>query len=137
MRVILIVLMLFARPVWAQDSAAPGSAPGIKATISSQMHAFQADDFDRAFTFASPGIRGFFRTPDRFGAMVREGYPMVWRPKSFTFGELRELNGALWQTVIVQDRAGTLHALDYRMVQIDGDWRIDAVQMLPAPDLSA
>ncbi|MEC3861939.1 DUF4864 domain-containing protein [Mesobacterium sp. TK19101] len=133
MRVILIVLMLLARPVWAQDSA----APGIEATISNQMEAFLADDVDRAFTYASPGIRGFFRTPDRFGSMVREGYPMVWRPKSFTFGELREINGVLWQKVIVQDADGALHALDYRMIQTDGDWRIDAVQMLPAPDLSA
>lgn len=108
----------------------------IQSVIQGQIDAFEIDDFDTAFTFASPSIQQLFGSVDRFGAMVRNGYPMVWRPKSLSFAELREIEGALWQKLIVQDMNGTLHALDYRMVEIDGKWRISGVQLLPAPDLA-
>ena len=63
---------------------APARAQGadIEATIGRQLEAFRADAFDDAFTFASPMIQGLFRTPETFGEMVRNGYPMVWRPAS-------------------------------------------------------
>ncbi|WGW04088.1 DUF4864 domain-containing protein [Tropicibacter oceani] len=111
--------------------------PGIEQVIRDQTRAFQADDFVAAFDFAGPGIRSMFRTPENFGAMVRNGYPMVWRPESLRFGDLREIGGALWQKVIVQDDQGRTHVLDYRMGQYDGGWRIDGVQLLEAPGLAA
>ena len=43
--------------------AAAQEAP-IRATIESQIEAFQADDFARAFTFASPTIKQMFGTPE-------------------------------------------------------------------------
>lgn len=64
-------------------SASPAQTAGddaIRDTIQSQIDAFRRDDFDAAFEFASPSIRQMFRTPENFGAMVRNGYPMVWRP---------------------------------------------------------
>ena len=105
--------------VMAQNS----TSQAIEKTISDQIAAFQADDFVTAFDYASPSIQGIFQTPDRFGAMVRNGYPMVWRPSDVRFGELREIGGALWQKVIVQDAQGATHVLDYRMQEIDGVWR--------------
>ena len=120
---------------WAQEVLAPDA--GIEDVISRQVEAFQADDFATAFGFASPGIQSMFRTPDNFGAMVRNGYPMVWRPEDVTFGDLRRLGGALWQKVIVTDGDGRVFVLDYRMEQVGGAWRIAGVQILPAPDLSA
>lgn len=122
-------------PLVAQEVQAP--IPAIESTIQSQIDAFLRDDFASAFAFASPTIQNIFRTPDNFGTMVRNGYPMVWRPGSVRYGDLREIDGALWQEVIVTDDAGRLHALVYRMEQIDGAWRIAGVQILPGPDLSA
>jgi hypothetical protein len=121
--------------VWAQDILSP--EPAIESTIQSQIDAFLKDDFETAFTFASPNIRNMFRTPENFGRMVRQGYPMVWRPEDVTFGELRELGGGLYQTVILKDAAGDLHYLAYRMDMIDGEWRISGVQILQAPDVAA
>lgn len=121
--------------VWAQDVLSP--EPAIESTIQSQIDAFLKDDFETAFTFASPNIRNMFRTPENFGRMVRQGYPMVWRPEDVTFGELRELGGGLYQTVILKDAAGDLHYLAYRMDMIDGEWRISGVQILQAPDVAA
>lgn len=121
--------------LWAQEVLAP--EPAIENTIQSQIDAFLLDDFETAFTFASPNLRTMFGTPENFGTMVQQGYPMVWRPESVTFGDLRAIAGGLYQTVILTDGAGNLHYLDYRMQQIDGEWRIAGVQILQAPELAA
>lgn len=119
--------------------AGPAAAQGaqIEETISRQIEAFQADDFARAFGFASPGIQGLFGSPERFGAMVRQGYPMVWRPSEVRYLDLRDVAGSLWQRVQITDSAGRIHLLDYQMVETGGTWKINAVQLLPAPDVAA
>ncbi|WP_374369932.1 DUF4864 domain-containing protein [Tabrizicola sp.] len=109
----------------------------IRNTIQSQIEAFRADDFARAFTFASPTIKGMFGTPENFGAMVKQGYPMVYRPAEVQMMELREVAGALWQRVRITDQAGAGWNLDYMMVETPEGWQINAVQILPAPDVGA
>ena len=69
--------------------------------------------------------------------MVRNGYPMVWRPAELRFLELREVAGNLWQRVMITDSAGRLHFLDYQMVQFENNWKINAVQVVQPPDPSA
>ena len=118
---------------WAENVLPPEA--GIEGTIQSQIDAFLVDDFARAFTFASPNIQGLFGSADRFGTMVRNGYPMVWQPEDVQFLELRDLDGRLWQKVMVRDQRGKLHILDYQMIETDAGWRINGVQLLPAPDL--
>ena len=112
--------------------AAPAGDPAsaIRQVISDQIAAFEADDFATAFTFASPGIRAMFGTPGRFGAMVREGYPMVWRPGEVRFTDLAERGGRILQRVLVTDTAGALYVLEYEMVEGEQGWRIDGVRVL-------
>lgn len=119
----------------AQVAMAP--EPGIENTIQSQIDAFLIDDFATAFTFASPNIKSLFGNSDRFGQMVRNGYPMVWRPGEVRFLELRDVNGALWQKVMIRDQAGGYHVLDYQMIEGAEGWRINAVHLLPQPDVGA
>lgn len=119
----------------AQEVLAP--EPGIEATIGAQIDAFLIDDFAEAFTYASPMIQGMFGTSDRFGQMVQNGYPMVWRPGDVQYLELREVAGALWQRVMIRDRLGGVHMLDYQMIQTGEGWRINGVQLLRAPDVGA
>lgn len=138
MRKLFLVIALAIVPfgaVLAQELRPP--SPAVEETIQSQIDAFLEDDFATAFTFASPSIQSLFGSPENFGAMVRNGYPMVWRPKSVRFGALRAQSGMLWQEVIVMDSAGRIHALEYQMVELDENWRIAGVRMLPTPDLSA
>lgn len=130
----LVVGASFAGAVWAQDALMPN--PQIEGTIQGQIDAFLLDDFVGAFTFASPSIRSMFRTPENFGAMVRNGYPMVWRPKDVRFGPLRTMDGALWQQVLVQDEIGRNYVVEYQMVEVSGVWRIAGVQVVPLPDVS-
>lgn len=115
--------------------AAAAQEEPIRNTIQSQIEAFQADDFARAFTFASPTIKGMFGTPENFGAMVKQGYPMVYRPAEVQMMDLREVAGALWQRVRITDQAGAGWYLDYMMVETAEGWQINAVQILPAPDV--
>jgi len=129
-----LIAVLFAAvlslPALAQDEP-------IQKTIESQIEAFQADDFARAFTYASPTIKQMFGTPENFGAMVKQGYPMVYRPAEVQMMDLRDVAGALWKRVRITDQAGAGWYLDYMMVETAEGWQINAVQILPAPDLGA
>jgi hypothetical protein len=111
--------------------------PAIESTIQQQFDAFLQDDVNRAFSFASPNIKGIFGSPERFGQMVKNGYPMVWRPSDVRFLELREVAGNLWQRVMVTDQAGRTHVLDYQMVQTSEGWQINGVQLLPEVGVGA
>ena len=126
MRAILLALVLafgFSASAQAQDA-------DIKNVIDSQLEAFKADDFATAFTFASPSIQNIFRTPENFGRMVTQGYPMVWRPAEVQYLGLREEACALWQRVMIKDGKGAVHVLDYRMLQTENGWKINGVQIL-------
>lgn len=132
--VVAVALSLGGYRAQAQEVVPP--EPDIEAVIAEQIEAFRVDDFGTAFGFASPGIQRMFGSPERFGAMVRDGYPMVWRPGEVDFGLLREVDGTLWQEVLITDQAGRRFGLAYRMEEIDGDWRIGGVQVIPAPDVA-
>jgi len=123
--------------LFAAMGPAAAQSEKIERVIGAQIEAFLADDFERAFDFASPGIRDVFRTPENFGRMVRQGYPMVWRPDRFRFEALEEEGGRLRQEVRITDRAGKAWIADYFMVEVDGAWRIDGVRLREAPDLGA
>jgi hypothetical protein len=130
MAALVLALMLGAAPATAQER-------GIEDTITLQLEAFKKDDFGTAFDYASPTIKNIFRTPENFGAMVRQGYPMVWRPGDVTYLEQREIAGAIWQKVQIVDGAGRVHILDYQMIQTPEGWQINGVQLLKQPDVAA
>ena len=128
MRYFLFALALgFGQPVLAQD----GPEARIQTLIQNQISAFQSDDFDQAFGFASPMIRGIFGTPQNFGAMVQRGYPMVYRPKSVRMLDLRQDGGETRQRVMLTDQAGKLHVLEYELIETPDGWQINSVQLLP------
>lgn len=117
--------------------AQEGRETAIQGVIGQQIEAFKADDFEAAFRFASPGIKSIFGSPDRFGQMVRQGYPMVWRPAAVDFLNLREEGARLVQRVMIRDGSGNLHVLDYEMTQGESGWQINGVRLLPAAGIGA
>ncbi len=118
-------------------AATAQQAPGIEGTIRGQIDAFEADDFARAFSFASPTIKGIFGTAENFGAMVKKGYPMVWRPGAVRMLEQRDVAGQQWQRVMITDQAGKTHILDYQMIKTPDGWQINGVQLLPQVGVGA
>ena len=126
-----LCLGLFAAPPGRADTGAE-----IRAVIAAQLEAFQRDDWEGAFTYASPAIRGIFRTPDRFGGMVRRGYPMVWRPARVEPGPLEAGPNGPVQLMYIEDSRGILHVAAYEMQLVDGAWRINGVHIRRAPAFS-
>lgn len=118
--------LLLSLPVRADDAA--------RQVISDQIAAFQQDDFETAFTYASPMIKGIFGTPQRFGQMVRDGYPMVWRPSDVEFLEAEQIGEALVQDVLIRDAEGVLYEVEYEMIQGEDGWKINGVRVKRAPE---
>jgi hypothetical protein len=118
--------LLLSLPVRADDAA--------RQVISDQIAAFQQDDFETAFTYASPMIKGIFGTPQRFGQMVRDGYPMVWRPSDVEFLEAEQIGKALVQDVLIRDAEGVLYEVEYEMIQGEDGWKINGVRVKRAPE---
>lgn len=102
----------------------------IRTTIRNQLDAFKSEDVEQAFTYASPTIQGIFREPELFGHMVEHGYPMVWKPGAVVFLGLETKGGAYLQTVMIEDAQGTVHLLEYKMIELEGRWQIDGVRLL-------
>lgn len=121
----------------ASTYGAAAQSTDIERTIDGQFEAFKADDFDTAFTFATPSLQHMFQSPQNFARMVTSGYPMVHRPAEVRYLELRTRGGALWQKVQITDEQGFTHLLDYMMEETDMGWRIGAVQILDAPGVTA
>ena len=126
----IFLILLFSLPLVA------GEKEDVQATINGQFQAFLEDDLRRAFTFASPSIRSMFKTPENFGDMVQRGYPMVWRPASFTFLEHEKVTNGRTQDVKIFDYAGNAHYLRYFVTQTPDGWKISGVQILDSTDFS-
>ncbi|UTH43726.1 DUF4864 domain-containing protein [Loktanella salsilacus] len=137
MRFVLILMMGWGAPALAQDTppAAQVEQLPLQDIIRQQLDAFNARDVDLAWSFASPMIQGMFGNPGNFGVMVSEGYPMVWDNSAAKFMAQREVDGRIYQQVMVQDTNGALHVLEYAMIQTAQGWKIDGVSLLPPPDV--
>lgn len=133
---LLLGALLFAAAPRAEAQGA-AEADAIQKVIRDQIAAMQEDDWNRAFSFASPNIRRIFRTPHNFSVMVMQGYPMVWRPRSFSAGAIRPASQGPIQTMLFEDLKGRLFVADYYMILVDGEWRIDGVEIRPAPEGTA
>lgn len=129
------LIFAFAVLLCAFPLGASAQSDDIQGVITSQVEAFQADDLDRAFSFASPNIRQMFKSPDRFGTMVEHGYPMVWRPSSMKFGDIKGDDGRKVQIVYYTDSAGRAYEAAYEMILFKGRWLINGVAIREA-DLS-
>ncbi|WP_135501911.1 DUF4864 domain-containing protein [Roseovarius aestuariivivens] len=105
--------------------------------ISDQIAAFLEDDFETAFTYASPKIKQIFGGPERFGEMVQHGYPMVWRPADVKFLNAEQIGAGLRQGVLVRDAAGVFYELDYEMIAGQDGWKIDGVRIRQLPEGNA
>lgn len=143
MRRLLLALLLlaamtagsFAVAQTAEPNLAPADRAAIRTVIDSQIAAFRRDDGEGAFTFASPTIRNIFGTVENFMAMVRNGYPQVYRPREVEFRELVGGADALFQLVWIVGPDGAAVIAAYEMQQqADGSWRINGVQLLKTPE---
>jgi hypothetical protein len=94
--------------------------------ITGQIEAFRVDDSLAAYSYAAPAIKRIFPSPEIFMQMVRNGYPPVYRPQSFSFGRITdEMNGRPTQRVTIVDAKGKAWIALYAFEkQPEGGWKI-------------
>jgi hypothetical protein len=139
MRAALAALVLVAGAAEADELAnlPPADQQAIQEVITGQIDAFRHDDDGRAFGYASPGIQFMFGSPQRFMAMVREGYQPVYHPRSTAFGDLLVVDGNLVQELAVIGPDGQPHLARYVMQhEPDGTWRVDGCVLVVRPPVS-
>jgi hypothetical protein len=123
----LLPVAAHAEPVSTADSKA------VRAVVEAQLAAFAEDDGKRAFSYAAPSIREMFGTPDRFMAMVRGSYPVVYRPATVVFLNPQWVQGQLVQGVHLTDSSGALWLAIFQLErQPDQSWRISGCTVQPS-----
>ena len=123
--ILILSLISLSEPIIAQEQS-------FQQVIRGQIEAFSSDDMEAAFEFASPSIKSIFKNYKRFGVMVRQGYPMVFRQKEFIFKEAKSDSSNASQEVLIEDLSGNLHLLRYTLILLDGEWKITGVEFLNA-----
>ena len=122
---VLILSLMFALPARADDSSA------IQNIIRSQQEAISRDDGDTAYSFAAPVIQDMFPDARIFMQMVHQGYAPLYRPRRFEFGEMRNDDGRLTQTVNIVDGEGVAWTALYTLQQQpDGSFRISGCSLI-------
>ncbi|CAN5122140.1 hypothetical protein BH11PSE9_BH11PSE9_17660 [soil metagenome] len=108
-----------------------GEAKKVRAVVEAQLAAFEADDAQRAFSYAAPSIREMFGDADAFLSMVRSGYPVVYRHASVAFMVPELEGGEVTQAVRLVDAEGGAWLAVYRLQQQkDKSWRISGCQVV-------
>ena len=88
-------------------------------------------DAAAAYGYAAPAIRGLFPQPEIFANMVRNGYALVHRHRSFEFGEGRAVDGVIAQKVHIVDADGVAWEALYTLErQPDGSFKITGCSLL-------
>ncbi len=118
------------------NTAALGDAEvaAVRAVVQGQLDALARDDAAKAFSFAAPNVRNRLGTAERFMAMVRAGYPVVYRPASVGFLVPQRLpDGTVVQRVRMTDARGDAWLAVYTLQrQQDKSWRISGCDVQPA-----
>ena len=105
----------------------------IRRTIDDQRKALKAGDARKAFSYAAPGIRAQFRTPETFFDMVRDGYGALLDARYVEFLEGAVIEGAVIQPLrLVAPDNSVLVALYTMERQKDGRWRIGGCVLAPS-----
>lgn len=128
MPILLWLLLLSSAFAQRQDALPNREVLAIRQTIQAQLLAFQKDDAEEAFSYASPGIKAQFGNSSRFIEMVKNSYAAVYRPKDTEFRTLVVRQGVPIQTVYIEGQDGSRVLVYYQMEkQADGSWRISGV----------
>jgi hypothetical protein len=118
---------LCALALWPVAQAAPLSAAderSVRSTVQAQLAAFAADDAPLAFSYAAPNVREALGTAAGFMAMVREAYPVVYRPASVAFLKPDQRDGQVFQRVQMVDAAGEAWLATYSLQRGGKGWLI-------------
>lgn len=103
----------------------PNDEKGVRSVVQAQLDAFAKDDADKAFSYAAPNVREAVGSASGFMAMVRSGYPVVYRPASVAFLQPEGKDNVAIQRVQMTDASGDSWLAIYSLQrQKNKVWRI-------------
>ena len=105
-------------------------AAAITATVKDQLEAIRSGDYERAYSYAAPGLR---RGSDleRFEAMIRRDYPVVAENRGFALGDIMHDDDSAAVNVVVSNAVGRAVLYQYRLGLEEEGWRVQSVSTLP------
>ncbi len=119
----------------AHAAVSADEAREVRAVVQAQLAAFAADDAERAFSFATPGLRQQFGSAAVFLQMVRSSYPVVYRASAVTFLMPESDNEVVVLPVQMTDARGATWLAIYKLARIeDRSWRIAGCVLRPHKD---
>ena len=130
---IVVALVAGAAPPKGHDRLPSADWKAMQQVIGEQLTALKAGDATKAMTYAVPGVRQQFRTPERFLRMVREGYRPLLDARSSSFLEGAVVDGQTIQPLqLVMPDNTVLVALFEMQKQKDGRWQIAGCVIAPS-----
>ena len=132
MRTALIALLLALAPLagWAQKPLPAAEARAVRHVVEAQLDAFRKGDAARAYSYAAPGIKQMYDTPEEFMEMVRSFYKVVFRPSSIAFETPVRVGEDVVQPVHLTDTEGRPWIAYYPMVRdAKGRWLINGCRL--------
>ena len=96
-------------------------------TISTQLKAFNDNNWPEAVKYQSEGLKGNFPTPDAFGAMIVKVYPAFVHPKKVAFGKAFSAGGHIQIEVDLTGQDDSMTRAVYSLAKEKGNYRIESV----------
>ena len=135
-----LVLVAFALPLRALAAPPPGDPTlpaadwkAIRKVIGDQRAALVKGDAKKGFSYAAPGIRAQFGTPENFLAMVRASYGALTSARYAEFLEGAVIDGRVIQPLRLVAPDNSVQVALYTMEkQPDGRWRIAGCVLAPS-----
>lgn len=110
----------------------------VQAVVAAQLSALAQDDAQKAFATATPKVRAEVGDAERFLALVRQTYPMVYRTTSIGFQKAEMDQGQVVQVVDIRDGDDKAWLAIFAMErQPDNSWKIKACLVAEKPGLPA
>lgn len=126
-----IFLLLGVAPAASAEPFTLDDAKAVRRVVESQLEAFAQDDAAKAFSYAAPNVREAVGSPAGFMAMVRRGYPVVYRPATVAFLKPDGQDDDVIQRVHMTDAGGQSWLAIYGLQrQADKSWLITSCNVV-------
>ena len=103
--------------------------------IEAQLAAFRANDYNKAFSFASSELQSLF-APDEFERMVKASYPVVAQSVAADYGIAFDTGDEAVVSVRVENAAKKSVEYHYLFKKEAGAWKISGVTEIKSEGLS-
>ena len=107
----------------------------LTAVIDGQLAAFRANDYPKAFSYASAGIQSMF-APEDFEKMVKTAYPVIAHSVSSEYGVMFDTGEEAVVNVRMEDADKKSVEYQYLLKKESGTWKINGVSEVKAEGLS-